>query len=124
MDKNINLEIGERVRQARTSLGLSREKLSEMIGISSLFLGFIECGQRGMSVSTLMNICRVLNVSTDYILFGKASPEPTQELIDTVNSINEKYIPMAIEHLNNFKKLISIIQSENDKNNGSSLSNK
>ncbi len=114
MDKNINLEIGERIRQARTSLGLSREKLSEMLNISALFLGFIECGQRGMSISTLMNISRVLNVSTDYILTGKIPLEPKQELINAVNSIDEKYIPLAIENLNNFKKMISLIQSEKD----------
>ena len=114
MDKNINLEIGERIRKIRTGMGLSREELSEMIGISALFLGFIECGQRGMSISTLMSLSRILNVSTDYILTGKITSDPKQELIDTVNSIDEKYIPMAIENLNYFKRLISLIQSKND----------
>ncbi len=110
MDKNTNIEIGERIRQTRTSLGLSREKLSEMLGISSLFLGFIECGQRGMSLTTLINLCTVLNTSTDFILLGKMPSEPRQELIDAVNSIDEKFIPLAIENINSFKRLVSLVQ--------------
>ena len=110
MDKNTNIEIGERIRQTRTSLGLSREKLSEMLGISSLFLGFIECGQRGMSLTTLINLCTVLNTSTDFILLGKTPSEPRQELIDAVNSIDEKFIPLAIENINSFKRLVSLVQ--------------
>ena len=67
MKKNINLEIGERIRSSRLAVGLSREKLSELLGVSALFLGYIECGQRGMSITTLQKICKVLNVSADYI---------------------------------------------------------
>lgn len=115
MDKNINLEIGERIRLTRTKVGLTREKLSEMLGISALFLGFIECGQRGMSISTLLNICKVLNVSSDYILMGKTPAEPKQELIEEIYSIDEKYIPLAIENIANFKKMLSLIQEEDNK---------
>ena len=39
--KNINLEIGERVRLTRVARGFSREELAEYLGISTLFLGYI-----------------------------------------------------------------------------------
>ncbi len=52
MKKDLNIEIGERVKKACNEIGFSRDKLAEMLGISSLFLGYIECGERGMSLQT------------------------------------------------------------------------
>ncbi|MGN1347969.1 MAG: helix-turn-helix domain-containing protein [Acutalibacteraceae bacterium] len=116
MKNNLNLEIGERVRKARTSQGLSREQLSEMLDISSLFLGYIECGQRGMSLNTLQKLCLVLNVSADYILLGKDNKASERELLlESVMSIDEKFLPLAVENINNFKKLIALVKNENKK---------
>ena len=39
-----NVEIGERIRTIRESMSMSREKFSEMIDISEVFLGQIERG--------------------------------------------------------------------------------
>lgn len=34
-----NLEVGERIREIRTNLDMNREKFSEMIDVSDVFLG-------------------------------------------------------------------------------------
>lgn len=113
MKKSINLEIGERIRKSRIAVGLSREKLSELIGVSALFLGYIECGQRGMSISTLQKLCKTLNVSADYILLGKTpSDDKRTQLCELIDDIDEKYLPLAIEHINNFKKIIAVKESD------------
>ena len=115
MKKNINLEIGERVRFVRTSRGFSREELAEILDISTLFLGYIECGQRGMSIATLQNMCNTLNVSADYLLFGKEESEDYSEKIaDAVRELNPSYYPLALESINNLKKLIALIESKNN----------
>lgn len=109
MKKNINLEIGERVRLTRTSRGLSREQLAEMLNISTLFLGYIECGQRGMSLSTLQNMCKIMNVSADFLLLGKTASENSfDDIINAVKDIEPKYHSLALDTINNLKKLISI----------------
>ena len=41
-----NIEVGERIRQIRESLQMTREKFSEMIDISDVFLEQIERGER------------------------------------------------------------------------------
>lgn len=111
--KNINLEIGERVRNVRLSRGFTREELSELLDISTLFLGYIECGQRGMSLSTLQNMCKILNVSADYLLLGKESADDSADkIIDAVKELDPKYYPLAIESINNLKKLISLINNK------------
>lgn len=109
--KNMNLEIGERVRLVRVSRGLSREELAELLGISALFVGYIECGQRGMSIATLQKICKALNVSADYILLGNTKTESDKEvLISAVEELESQFVPLALEQINNLKRTIAIIR--------------
>ena len=63
-------DIGERIREIRESFNMSREKFSEMIDISDVFLGQIERGERSLSIKTLTSIVKYTGVSSDYILFG------------------------------------------------------
>lgn len=111
MKKNINLEIGERVRLTRVARGFSREELAEYLGISTLFLGYIECGQRGMSLATMQNMCKILNVSADYLLMGtKNSEDIYQDIYNAIVELDSKYYPLAIESINNLKRMITIAE--------------
>ena len=70
-DSMINLkEIGSRIRNQREALGLSREKFSEIVGLSPYYIGQIERGDRNMSLDTLIKISSSLNISIDFILKG------------------------------------------------------
>lgn len=74
MDNKLNnIEIGERIRSIRESMFLSRERFSEMVDISEVFLGQIERGECSLSVKTLANIVTFSGSSTDFILFGDNS---------------------------------------------------
>lgn len=66
-----NAEIGRRIKEIRTNRGMTQEKLSEKSGICNpQQISNIERGMSGMSISKLKDICNVLDVSADYILFG------------------------------------------------------
>ena len=64
-------EMGTRIMELRKDKGYSREKLAELVGISSKFLYEIEIRKTGFSVNTLRGISQALDISSDYILFGK-----------------------------------------------------
>lgn len=69
--ESLDLEgIGIRIRMQRETLNLSREKLAEIIGLSSFYIGQIERGDRSMSLETLIKVSKTLKISTDYILQG------------------------------------------------------
>ena len=68
-----NIEIGERIRSIREDMHMSREKFSEMIDISEVFLGQIERGESSLSLKTLASIVSFTGTSTDFILFGNTS---------------------------------------------------
>lgn len=62
--------IGKRVRKTREHYKLTREQLAEMANISPQFLVHIENGTKSMTVNTICNLSRALNISADYLLFG------------------------------------------------------
>lgn len=68
-------EVGERLRQKRQLLEFSQEEIAEKINRSAKYYADIERGDCGMSIETLMAISSVLNMSIDYILFGKTSSD-------------------------------------------------
>ena len=64
--------IGARIRKQREYMGFTREQFAELLDVTPKFCSDIELGVKGMSVPTLCKISRILRLSTDYILFGKA----------------------------------------------------
>lgn len=79
-----NLEVGERIRGIREDLKMNREKFSEMIDISDVFLGQIERGERSLSLKTLCKIVSFTGVSTDFILFGNNDNNSMIQKIDRI----------------------------------------
>lgn len=67
------VEIGGRIKMYRKSMGISQEKLAEMIYVSPHYIYEIERGMKAMSLETLMSLSEALDLSTDYILFGAES---------------------------------------------------
>ena len=65
--------IGKRVKTARTEHKLTREKLAEIVNVTPHYIYEIERGMKAMSLETLANISSALELSSDYILFGKYS---------------------------------------------------
>lgn len=60
--------LGKRVRIRRQALGITQERLAEMVDISPSFIGHIERGTRKLSVETLYSLCVALGVSADYLM--------------------------------------------------------
>ena len=103
-----NLEIGERIRGLREGLHMSREKFSEMINISEVFLGQIERGERSLSLKTLSNIVSYTGSSSDYILFGTPKESTIIEKINRILENNDKitndYVYEMIRNLHHLTK--------------------
>ena len=72
--KDLNTIIGQRIRVLREAQKKTRDKLSEEADISSHFLFEIETGKKSMTSNTIINIAKALNVTTDFILLGEATP--------------------------------------------------
>ena len=81
--KELNVAIGMRLRQARDFAGYTQEKLAELVDVSVQYISDLERGVVGVSVPTLMNLCRALNASSDFILFNDKGDDDEDVLMIT-----------------------------------------
>lgn len=70
MEKQQLIEIGQRLRQRRQELGLTREKMSELADIGTGYYGQLEIGTSQMSIDTLIKLSRSMHLPMDYIITG------------------------------------------------------
>lgn len=68
--KEINVEFGRRVRQAREAAGLTQERFAELVGISPQNISCVERGLAGVSLTVLKRMCQILSVPSDTLLMG------------------------------------------------------
>lgn len=74
MGDNLDYQaMGERVRQRRRACGMNQEQLADRVGVSCSFIGHIERGEKKASAETIVSLCAALEISTDYLLLGKAN---------------------------------------------------
>lgn len=122
MKKNAKIDnktVGQRIREERKKLGLSREEFAEIIGLSDYYVGQLERGERQMSLPVLVKIANCLHISLDYLIWGRitydmycirdarniyGSSDSSQdtELIELINKCSQKELELI-------KKLIKII---------------
>ena len=85
--KLLNVEVGRRIREIREYQHFTREQLSEKANISIQFLSDIENGYKSMTVLTIINLAKALNISTDYILLGKSSSDNSNERDEIISNL-------------------------------------
>lgn len=97
------VEIGKRIHQIRLQNEYTQAEFAEAIDISVNFLSEIENGKKGVSQDTLAKICIKMNISADYILFGKKTKP--HSLLEIANSLSMSELDTTIDYLNSLRKM-------------------
>lgn len=82
--------IGKRVQQVRKTKRYTQAEIAEKINMTSKNLSQLERGMTGISVSTLMSLCKTLDVSADYILFGIENNSYNNTINILLSELSEK----------------------------------
>lgn len=90
----------ERLKDIRTKKELTQEEFAKLLNISPSSISLYESGSREPSLTTLINIAKILNVSTDYLL-GLSDNEQVVRI--NISSKDKQEI---------VKKLLEIINKE------------
>ncbi len=61
-------ELGEKIRELRTELGLSQKQLAAKIGVATNTVSQYESGKSKTSIDVLANLAVELDTTTDYLL--------------------------------------------------------
>lgn len=103
MEKQQLVEIGQRLRQRRQELGLTRERMSELADIGTGYYGQLEVGTSQMSIDTLIKLSQSMHLPMEYILFGSGyEPADASAVIDLLNRCNSRELTLAEEVLKLF----------------------
>lgn len=99
-----DLEIGNRIREIREELHMSRNTFSEKINISESYLAQLELGNKSIGINTLLAICAYTGCSADYLLFGEEGHNDTsKKIIRIINHLPEKSLNLSYEILRSIK---------------------
>lgn len=89
MDKKpLNIAIGSRIKLARENRGWTQEELAEKIDRSTQFISTIERGIAGASLGTVINLCEVLGVSSEWLLCGKQAVPDSETIAVKISSLS------------------------------------
>jgi len=92
------MEVGRRIRSVREILLLSQQDFAELCGLSTSFLSSVERGKKGIGIDSLSKICRVGQISSDYIIYGSSAKNSNVDtLIEMFRHVNDR----DVEHITN-----------------------
>lgn len=92
-------EMGKRIAHRRNKLNIRQNILAEQIGISNNHLSNIERGKEKPSVDILIEICKALGVTPDYLIMGNMySNNVPQNITDSLRLCSKEDLEL-ISHL-------------------------
>ena len=75
-----------RLRKIRKDKNLSMQKLANLSGVSSGNISEYENGNKIPGLKTIIDLCKALNISTDYFIFGIEITGLSEDEIRCLNS--------------------------------------
>lgn len=108
----LRMGFGQRVKQSRENLNLSRKDFAEIIDISEYFLVQIELGRRGVSNITLCKMSEALCTSTDYLLTGREGVSDISAITSLLEKVDAAFLIGAELLLKGYINSISFIKAK------------
>ena len=84
--------IGHNLTRQRLAQNITREQISEKVGISTTFYANLECGNKMMSLVTLRKLADALCVSTDVLLYGDNTSGQIRSIEKLLSGQPEHYV--------------------------------
>ena len=85
-------------------MGYTQEQLAEHMDVSVQMISNLERGVKAIRIENLIPLCRILQVSSDYILTGRETDNDFQRLTAHIAQLPEskrKMIEMLVDYCRN-----------------------
>jgi len=79
LERQLLLQLGDRLRQARRARGLSSVALAKQVGISRTTLGAVEAGEPAPTMGTYLRVLSCLGLAGDLALVGSNAVRETMD---------------------------------------------
>ncbi|MEH1017879.1 XRE family transcriptional regulator [Micromonospora sp. CPCC 206060] len=106
--------IGEQVRQARLSVGMSQQELADGVGLDRTMLAKVEAGSRRLDGVELARLSRALKVSMEYLIeprpavLSRRAAMLTEETDTEAARSSERLEIALVEWLRNVQQLVDV----------------
>ena len=105
-DFEFRKKIGKKVKLARNKLGLTQEQLAEKLSLSTRYISQIERGISFGTASTIINICKTLDISADYLFGDIIAPNEFSNIFDM--NFSKNYVKLNKHN----KEILHLIASD------------
>ncbi len=113
MNNNLNIEIGNRIKNLRINSHMTQEQLAEMLEISIKHMSASERGKACLSLEKLVQLCDFFNCSLDYLIRGTSENSLSSALPPSIINICDSNDSKEKELLNDFLKLYTRLREKN-----------
>ncbi len=100
-EKILRKSIGKKIKLARSKTNYTQETLAEKASLSPRFVSQLERGISFGSATTIVNLCRALNISSDFLFSDLISANSTEAIPEFDNKLIENY-----SQLNDYNKKV------------------
>ena len=100
-EKIFRKSIGKKIKLARSKTNYTQETLAEKASLSPRFVSQLERGISFGSATTIVNLCRALNISSDFLFSDLISANSTEAIPEFDNKLIENY-----SQLNDYNKKV------------------
>ena len=98
--KELNVRIGNQIRIARESAGLTQDRFAELVSLATKNVSDIERGVVGISIGTLIRICETLSISSDSILFEEGTGNNAHSISERLSNLPPEQFEIACNIIN------------------------
>lgn len=87
--------IGKRIYGRRKQLRMTQDELAEKAGVTPQTISAAELGKKALRPENIIGVSDALNISTEYLLRGKVTPEDNAILVQKLSGLS----PVHYRHL-------------------------
>lgn len=81
---------GKRLKSLREEKGLTQKTLAEQLNLTPKAISFYELGTREPTGNALLNMAKILDTTTDYLLGNDRIPTPTNDMTQFLSHLTDK----------------------------------
>lgn len=112
LNRDYDLEVGQRIRAARESMHMSREKFGRLCDISPSFLAAVESGKKGITSKTVYKICSAAHLSANYIVSGKKSEKNEGILPELIGELSDREREHVLQMISVYVRSVQELSDE------------
>lgn len=106
--KEINIQIGEQIKNARESAKITQEQFAEAIDVSPQYISDLERGVVGASLSTIKRICTTLHISSDQLLFGTPPADRSETISQKCKCLSNEQFKILMEIVDKYVEAVGM----------------